>query len=278
MTRTLLPRLVVAALLVCGCASRKARQVPLQQVELGTLKADYRDFSQSDACRAEPRQLASDLSGMNALLADFVERTSNGFTYSWTDDQLALLSSGEKALPSALSAHESTLNAVARCKFDPKLGIAEIAAKGQDISAQVRKRLSEAPALLQYAQARREVEKWKEAQPIQQAAAKQLRCGGKSKSVKPAVFYASEDAEGRTDWFFCDGARVSAGGGKRPEVIPAPVSGKKKVKKPDPRAYLSAASKYPSNEISHSPKLPKPELARDGAPPAAPEASSAGKQ
>jgi hypothetical protein len=188
---------------------------------------------------------------MNALLISFLGQTSASRDGMWADEHLALLEQAQKALPPALDGHQSAVGGLAACPLDPESDFAGTVRTGEELARQARKRLDEAPALLAYISAKRAIERWTEAQPAAQQASREQKCPAKPKPGAPALYYAAQDPAGKSRWYFCDGAVVTADGGGAPQLVPG-------AKKSLPKPYLDAATAWPAAEIQRPPKLPEP--------------------
>jgi hypothetical protein len=251
MTARTLRRCLVPVLVLFGCGHKKLPPPLEQKVTLGERTATYRDYRNGNVCDADPQKLDGDLSSMNALLASFLGQTSARRDGMWADEHIALLTQAEKALPPALDGHQSAVGGLAACDFGPALDVAENLRVGEELARQARKRLAEAPALLTYITARRALEKWTEEQPAAQQAAREQKCPAKPKPGQPPLYFAAQDAGGKTRWLFCDGAQVTADAAGSPQfTLPD--------RKVAPKPYLDAAAAYPAADVRRPPKLPEP--------------------
>ncbi|MFZ5470179.1 MAG: hypothetical protein ACOZIN_12160 [Myxococcota bacterium] len=240
------------ALLVAGCATKRVAPPPEQTLALGGHQAVWRDWSKGEPCDADPLRLGAELDAMNALLAELLGATSAGMNGMWADEHLALLEQGQQALPAPLAALDAMLPKLPGCELTPPLG--DRLTRAEELTRQAKGRLAEAPELLAFVRARRELENWKRAQPSLQDAGREQRCRGKSTAD---VFYASEDEKGRTQWLFCDDSKVLAEPGSLP-VFVAPPNGRRPKKKPP--TYLQTAARHPSDAVQRAPKLPVKKL------------------
>ncbi|MHB8875471.1 MAG: hypothetical protein ACYC8T_17445 [Myxococcaceae bacterium] len=248
--------LPVLLLGLTGCGHKKLPPPIEQKLTLGGNVATYRDYRKGVVCDMEPHRLESDLDSMNALLVSFLGQTSASREGMWADEHVSLLEGAVQALPAALDGHESALSGMRRCKFDTKADLGETARKGEELARQSRKRLADAPGLLTWLNAKRAVEKWREAQPAAQQAGREEWCPPSPRPGAPDLFYASAEG-GQTRWYFCDGSLVTAEGASPPQFLGSPAEGKK-AKKPQPKPYLEAAAKYPSSEVQRPPPMPAP--------------------
>ena len=254
--------LCVVAVGVGGCAKRVA-QLPAEGfVTLVGHKAPYRAWGKvDDLCAVDPKVFTDEQQAMSALLADWLGQTSAPADGAWDDEHVALLEEGVRVLPVALELQDASLQKASSvgCGFTG-LGPAK------ELNAQGRRRLAEAPGMVVQIKARLALAKWKEARPAAQQSAKENNCLTKMKPPAPILYFAAEDENARLEWLFCDGSKVFATPGNPPawEVDPA---AKKPKKDPDPKLWLDIAAKYPPENVSRAPKLPKKKLQRDdGAP------------
>lgn len=262
-------RIVLVALVLSTACAKRIVTVPTEAtVTLGGLKATYRDWSRvMDLCMVEPATVQRDFDSMNALLANFLGQTAAGPEGAWGEEHVALLDEGQRVLPAPLSVQKRSLEQVrkAGCKFT---GLTQT----EELTEQALNRVAAAPALLEHVKAKKAVAAWKEALPVAQQSAKDKACVPPAKGQRappaPVLFAAFEDEKGRTEWLFCDGAKVAASPGNVPAYEAAPPDPAKKAKKaPDPKAYLEAQAKFPSADVSRAPKLPAKKAApKDDAP------------
>jgi hypothetical protein len=114
---------------------------------------------------------------------------------------------------------------------------------------QARNRIAEAPRLLPYIKAKRDLARWKDDQSKAQEAAKTDRCAKKAKA--PVVYYAAQDEHGNQSFFFCDGTRVqrTVGGGTTTQPD-------KPNKKINVASYEALLPKVAPEEIRRAPTLP----------------------
>jgi len=242
---------LVPVLVLFGCGHKKLPPPVEQKVTLGERTATWRDYRNGNVCDADPHRLESDLGSMNALLISFLSQTSASRDGMWADEHLALLEQAQKALPPALDGHQSAVGGLAACPPDPESDMAGAERTGEELARQARKRLAEAPALLAYISAKRAIEKWTEAQPAAQQASREQRCPPKPKPGVATLYFAAQDPAGKSRWYFCDGAMVTAEGGGAPQLVPG-------ARKAPPKPYLDAAAAWPEAEIQRPPKLPEP--------------------
>jgi hypothetical protein len=227
---------------------------PLQQAKVGTLSTEYRSYAGLDVCRVDAAMLSSELDTTNEMLGELLRATSAGKEGYWTDEQLALLDEAQRTLSPVLDAHEATLQGVSACPTTEEVSWADTVRVGTELSGQARRRIAEAPALLAYVRAIREVKSWREKQAAEQKRRRREDCPERPGKV-PVLYYAWEDAVGKTEWLFCDGSKVFADQGKPPELNQDPEQRPKNA--PPAEAYLQVAAKYPAAEIRRSPRLPK---------------------
>ncbi|MDX2013359.1 MAG: hypothetical protein SFW67_24395 [Myxococcaceae bacterium] len=261
---------LVAVLVVSsGCVKRIVQAPPEAFVTLGGQRATYRDYSSiPDLCFLDPKVVHGDFDSMGALLVNFLGQTSAGPDGMWAEEHVALLEQAQQVLPVALDLEQRGLAQAAKasCTFQ---GLT----RAKELNEMARRRLAEAPGLLEVVKAKKALAAWKEALPASQQAEKDKRCAAPPKGVKPAVspvvYAAFEDEKNRAEWLFCDGAKVAASPGNPPAFEPPPAdpTAKKPKKTPDAKAYLEAQAKFPPAEVSRAPKLPVKRTARrDDAP------------
>lgn len=252
-----------------GCLKRIVQAPPEAFVTLGGLRATYRDYSSvPDLCFLEPKVLRGDLDSMNALLANVLGQTSAGPEGVWADEHVALLEQAQKVLPVPLDLEQRALAQAAKasCRFEG-LG------RAKEMNEMARRRLAEAPELLEVVKAKKALAAWKSGLPEVQQAAKDKACAPPAKGSKPApgpvVYAAFEDEKNHAQWLFCDGAKVAASPGNPPafEAPPADPTAKKPKKAPEAKVYLEAQAKFPAADVNRAPKLPiKRTARRDDAP------------
>ncbi len=252
-----------------GCVKQVVRVPPEAFVTLSGQRASYRDWSRViDVCLVEPTVVTRDLDSMSALLATLLGQTSAGPEGVWADEHLAVLEQAARTLPVALDLERKALTQIsrARCRFDGTT-------RATELNEQASKRLAEAPELLTQVRARKALAAWKASMPEVQQAAKDKGCAAPAKGQRappgPVVYAAFEDERGRTEWLFCDGAKVAAAPGNVPgfEAPTVDPSVKKPKKTPEPKRYLEAQARFPPADVSRAPRLParKAAAAADGA-------------
>ncbi|MFL5322540.1 MAG: hypothetical protein ACJ790_22965 [Myxococcaceae bacterium] len=204
------------------------------------MTATWRDWQRAQVCDVDPHTLQGELDSMRVLLAEFLGQTSAGFDGMWGDEHLELLEAAQKELPPALDGTDAAVAKVQACAgFD---NLAPDLPGLEELLKQARHRLADAPLLLPYARAKRQVQAWKDAQPKAQVDAKEQVCPAAKKSKQPVVYYAAERR-----FFFCDGAAVTLSG-EKPTV--------EQKKKFADTAYVDAAKNYPAAQIARPPPLP----------------------
>jgi hypothetical protein len=261
--------LVLLLLVSSGCVKRIVQAPPEAFVTLGGQRATYRDFSSiPDLCFLDPKVVYGDVESMAALLANFLGQTSAGPDGMWADEHVALLEEAQKALPVALDLQQRGLvqAAKASCTFQ---GLT----RAKELNEMARRRLAEAPGLLEVVKAKKALAAWRDGLPASQQAAKDKACAPAAKGTRPppgpVVYAAFEDEKNRAEWLFCDGSKVAASPGNPPayEAPPADPAAKKPKKAPDAKAYLEAQAKFPASDVSRAPRLPVKRTARrDDAP------------
>lgn len=192
---------------------------------------------------------------MNSFLAELLRVTSASRDGYWTDDQLAMLDEAQRSLGPALDAHEDALRQLGACQSREAAAWADLLRVGEELGRQARSRVAQAPELLAYVRAIRAVKEWRVQQLAEQKSERATWCAPKPGRM-PVVYFAWQDAVGRTEWLFCDGAKVVEEGEKPAEYVRAAPSESRRRYPLPARAYLIAASKFPESEIRRSPKLP----------------------
>jgi hypothetical protein len=261
--------LVLVVVLASSCVKRIVQAPPEAFVTLGGQRATYRDFSSiPDLCFLDPKVVHGDFDSMGVLLANFLGQTSAGPDGMWAEEHVALLEEAQKVLPVALDLQQRGLGQAAKasCSFQ---GLT----RAKELNEMARRRLAEAPELLEVVKAKKALAAWKDALPASHQAAKDKACAPPAKGAKPppgpVVYAAFEDEKNRAEWLFCDGAKVAASPGNPPayEAPPADPAAKKPKKAPDAKAYLEAQAKFPAADVSRAPRLPVKRTARrDDAP------------
>lgn len=247
---------MVGLCILIGCPKRLTPP-PEQKVALGGLEAPWRDYAGAkiDVCAlADPAIFASDLEAMNALLTRFVDQTAGGLDGVWSEDQAKLLEDGQKQLPPALEATDRAVRASLRCRFDARLNVEATRRKTEDLLKLARARVADTE-LAQYARASAAILAWRDKQPEDQQSAREQWCPPKPRRGSPDIFYVFTDENGQTEHLFCDGSKVVANEGEKPQYV-APDSRKLPAK-----PYLDAAASYPQEDIQRAPRLPKKEQA-----------------
>jgi hypothetical protein len=238
------------ALGACG----PKRVAPVQQYSLGMSRAEYRDYNaaQANICDAEPRWLSEELGAVNGLLNRFLISTEQAKNPDAAehDQQVALLKEASGSLGKVLDVHQRNLQAVQRCGFAKSGGIQELTKRGTSLVEQSRARLAEATQVLAMEEAQN---KWKTEAPQREQTARQTWCAKNPEVGTTDVYYARKFADGRTEWFFCDGHIVQSASGAEPTLVsPEGLSAKERRKVKPPR-YLEAARGYPAEEFDKQP-------------------------
>lgn len=254
-------RLVVfslGVLAVGGCVRRVIEPPPEAKVSLGGLQAPWRPWAQvADLCAIDPTKFTQEQQAMTALLVQWLGQTSAPADGAWDDEHVVLLEEGVRVLPGPLQAQQASLTKAASvgCRFEG-LGPAT------EFNGQGLRRVEEGPELARQVRGRLSLSKWKQERPVTQANAKAENCGTKMKPPAPILYFAAEDEHARLEWLFCDGSMVVATPGNTPAWVPDP-SAKKPKKEPDPKVWLEVAAKFPPENVSRAPKLPKKKVQRE---------------
>lgn len=238
---------------VAGCAAKKVPPPPLRTLNLGGLKADYRDYRSADVCSLDAAVLERELDSLRVLLAEFLGQTSAGFDGMWGDEHLALLQAAQRELPPALTSAEKVTEALPGC---PQLDVPS-APGVTELVRQSRRRIADAPVLLPYVKAKRDLALWKAEQAKAQESLKAERCAKKAKASAP--YYAVENEHGDQSFFFCDGTKVqrTVGGGTTTQSDTP-------NKKINVATYEALLPKVPPGEIHRAPKLPSKVAPKSG--------------
>ncbi|MFE8601757.1 hypothetical protein [Archangium violaceum] len=236
-----------------ACGGRNV--APVQRYSLGVSRADYRDYTgaKSNICDAEPRWLTDELSAVNGLMTRFLSETEQVKNPQSVDyaRSVELLKEASGSLEKVLKVHQNNLQAVQKCGFAKSGAFPEIATRGKELMEQSRARLAGGGELLALEEVQR---KWKEAAPQREQAARQEWCAKNPEVGSTDLYYARKHADGRTEWFFCDGhvVQAAAKGGEPTLVSPEGLSAKDRRKVKPPR-YLEAAQSYPVEEMDKQP-------------------------
>lgn len=249
--------IVLSVLAVGGCVRRVVEVPPEATVTLGGLSATTHAWGRvDDLCAVDPKRFTDEQQALTALLAQWLGQTSAPADGAWDDEHLSLLEEGVKVLPTPLEYQRASLakTETIGCRFEG-LGPAK------ELNGQALRRVEEGPELAAQVRARLALAKWKEARPAAQQAAKDEQCATRLKPPAPILYFAAEDETARMEWLFCDGSKVVASPGNPPAWEPE-LMVKKGKKEPDPKVWLEVASKFPPENVSRAPKLPKKKRAQ----------------
>jgi hypothetical protein len=212
--------------------------------------ASYREWKAEDPCKGDPKVLKRDFDSMNALMAEFLTQTGMGVEGAWTEEQIALLDSGQTELPPGVDALSKAVALLKKCKPDP--AIAKGVKAADDNIRDVRQRLLDGPSIIPVLRAKIVLAKWKAEQAEALKTNKDQWCGGTVKpGTVPDIFYASEDETGKTEFHFCNDVKVITEGSGKPQLVDPD----NKVKKKEHQKYLEVAAKYPASEVQKAPKV-----------------------
>ncbi len=248
----------LGVLAVGGCVKRVFEVPPEATVSLGGLQAIWRPWAQvAELCAIDPKKFTQEQQAMTALLVQWLGQTSAPADGAWDDEHVALLEEGVRVLPGPLQAQQAALKKAASvgCRFEG-LGPAN------EFNGQGLRRVDEGPELARQVRGRLALAKWKDERPVAQANAKAENCGTKMKPPAPILYFAAEDEHARLEWLFCDGSMVVATPGNTPSWVQDPAA-KKTKKEPDPKVWLEVAAKFPQENVSRAPKLPKKKVQRE---------------
>jgi hypothetical protein len=249
---------VLMVVAVFGCATSRPQPPPLQHLELGKGRANYRDFSTASRslCTGEPRWLQDEFSSVNGLLARWLEETSAGYDGAWTSEQLSLLQRGISELGPLLEIHAQNLVQLRTCRFAKERAFPDLIQRGDAFIEQVRHRMVEGPAIMAFRAARLAQQMWHTEQPMRELRSRAV-CPAKVLPGASAIHYAVESDAGVTRWLFCDGGQVTRRRHQEPEVqLPSGLTAaqRKRVK---PAAYLKAVADYPEAGVDRPPAPPR---------------------
>lgn len=240
------------SLALSACAAKKVTPV---QYSLGLARAEYRDYARArvDICDTEPGAVTGELGAVNKLLTDFLSSSEQVKNPQSVDHGRAveLLKEATGSLEKVLDVYQANLQAVRRCGFAKSGTLLELANKGTELVTQSRARLAESAQLLAVKEAQR---KWLEEAPKREQAARQEWCAQTPEVGSTDLYYARKHADGRIEWFFCDGHIVQSAtnGGEPTLVSPEGLSARDRRKVKPPR-YLEAAQGYPAEELDKEP-------------------------
>jgi hypothetical protein len=235
-----------------ACAAKKVAPV---QYSLGLSRAEYRDYTRArvNICDVEPGTVSGELGAVNKLLTDFLSSSEQVKNPQSVDHGRAveLLREATGSLDKVLDVYQANLQAVQKCGFAKSGTIQELAKQGTGLVEQSRTRLAESSQLLAVKEAQR---KWQEEAPRREQAARQEWCAKNPEVGSTDLYYARKHADGRAEWFFCDGHIVQSGtnGGEPTLVSPEGLSAKERRKVKPPR-YFEAAQGYPVEEMDKAP-------------------------
>lgn len=246
------------AVLVGGCAKAVVITAPPEAyVNLAGQRASYRDWTRVTAlCTQDPQVGAGDVDSMNTVLEAWLAKTEAAQEPA---ARIAALESGARQLPVALKLDETYLGRVKGQPCAPANG-----PKLEKLIADARARLDAFQAETAGAAKKAEaLTAWKTARPDAEKAAKEKACPTKPlavlpKKYEPVAYFGATDEAGRTEWLFCDGAKVASDKGQPATVaqaateLPQPKKGQKAVA-PDAKVWLDAAAKFPVAQVSIAP-------------------------
>lgn len=254
-------RLALPLALTLACAAPRPPP-PLHAHVIGPHRVELRDYRSGAPCTAEPRWLLDELRGPLSLVRTFLRTAGTPVDGEWTDQGRAFLAQAHRELPPLLEILEATLEATRRCSFGDEPAFRDLRKEGRARTDAARRVLPVVPDLLDHLEARQTRARWKAMQWERQADARH-RC------PRPSLvpYYAVRGCAGATEWFFCDGTRVTREPGQGPVFLPGPSwsppppapkrSRRGRPAPPPPpsaEAYLAAAER--STELDSCPPLP----------------------
>lgn len=237
-----------------ACAGKKPP--PVQRLTVGGTQLEYRDYSlvRDSLCDVDKRLLGNELKKINEVLEQFVSGTEAAVKPEATAEQLQVLREG-MALKPVVEAHGKNISGLRACGYKDA-PFPELAKKGEQVVKNAKARLDEAPGALEAADKRLAEVKWREESATREANAKQEWCKPGIAVGTGDLYFSRQEADGKTQWLFCDGMVVEANSGGEPSlIIPESISKKDRRRIQAPR-YLDAAKAYPAEEIDR-PGAPK---------------------
>lgn len=245
MRGTLLGLVVVLSTFGAGCAKKRVPPPVPVKLDYGPHQATYRDWSIVSPCDVHEATLIADLTSLDPALDTFLNETAPGANGQWDENQLRDFEGSPAKLGPAIEAAERIVRGLTKCRVDSTLKAA--AQKSGTKIGQAQKRMTELNAAVAAAQARAGINTWKSNRPALFAKARKAKCRGKTQ----VLFYASQDDEGVTEWYFCDEFKVVQPPAKLPEVVGVTPAAKKK--KPNTKIYLEAITQFPAANIDRCP-------------------------
>jgi len=203
-------------------------------------------------CETEPTWLFDELTGVNDLLSNFLDRTpAHGAT--WSDEQIPLLEEASRTLPRVVQAHADNLALVSRCAYSELGAWPELVKRGHKLVGEARQQLGEAPQVLAFARKRQLLERWEKDRARDEESAR-AGCDARDGGPSPFIYFAWQDDLGRTYWLFCDGAEVTTpttfGAA---EWSPPPGVTKTTAAAGEEGSYLGAVKFYPDKSVRRPP-------------------------
>src|SRR4051812_24408366 len=90
---------VLVAASVAGCGHKQLAPPAEKKVTLGAKSGIYREYGTINVCDIDERRVAGDVKSINALLQDFLGKTSAGTEGVWADEHIEVLEQGKAQLP-----------------------------------------------------------------------------------------------------------------------------------------------------------------------------------
>lgn len=253
MRATLLVVVILLATFSSGCARKRVAAPAPSKLTYGPHEATYRDWSKISPCDVYETTLIADLTSLDPALESFLSETTGGLEGEWDDQKLRTLEDAPFTLAPAVNAGDAIIKATSKCRVDGGLKIA--VKKTGDLLAQTHQRITEAATLVPAIKARAGISVWKTNRTTLFAKNRKAKCRGKTATV----FYASQDELGVTEWYFCDEFKVVQEPQKLPELMGVTDAAKKK--KPKPKGYLDAVTKFKATDIDRCPAVLAPAAA-----------------
>ncbi|MBX7114143.1 MAG: hypothetical protein K1X64_07385 [Myxococcaceae bacterium] len=261
MRPTLLVQVFILATLGTGCVKKRVPPPAPVKLNYGPNETTYRDWSKVSPCDVYETTLIADLTSLDPTLEAFLNETAGGPDTEWDDTKVRTLEDATSTLGPAIASGEAIVKATRQCLSDG--GLKNALKKSRELLVQARKRFDEAQTLLPTLKTRAHVSAWKANRATLFAKQRKAKCRGRTQ----VVFYASQDDAGVTEWYFCDEFKVVQALNKLPELVGVTEAAKKK--KPNPKPYLDAVTRYKAADIDRyapasspaTPDVPRPAAA-----------------
>ncbi len=241
MRPTLLAQVFLLATLGTGCVKKRVPPPAPVKLNYGPNETTYRDWSKVSPCDVYETTLIADLASLDPTLETFLAETAGSADSDGDETKIRTLEEATTTLGPAIASGEAIVKATHKCRSDG--GLKAALKKSGDLLIQARKRFDEAQTLLPTLKTRAQVSAWKTNRAALFAKQRKAKCRGRTQ----VVFYASQDESGVTEWYFCDEFKVVQELNKLPDLVGVTEAAKKK--KPNPKPYLDAVTRYKAAEI-----------------------------